>query len=599
MKTEELSKLLIFGSNADKAEIISRLQHLGVMHIAKARPDAALGQDSPASDVDIMSHLLLKLQYIATQTNIATQFTLEGLPPKAKVIEQAEEFIEKHLTKIEELSKEKKRVLKEKSKVAAQKRIIESLPFALKKQGLKGHLRIILQSTEDLSKYPFPVKVKIEQSAKAGKKYFTELSVMNKDLGKFNTSLRKSRSRQLNIPDMPLGSAHFLKQIERQSQELEKKIKEIDNDLFKKVNGKQSKIQFLITSLENYRKQANISALFLRSPNFFAIQGYVRTSDVERIKNSFPETTIYSQPAQSDAPSKLKNKGFAKNFEMITTMFGIPTYSLIDPTPLVSIFFPFFFGFMLSDIGYGFLLLFAVIALYFHLGEKFEKAAIIFGSSAISSMIFGAIFGSFFGNLIEITPLYQDSFSASFTILKISLIIGLIHINLGVLLQVYQQFLKKETFFKALSQIAPIPLIEATVVLLYFKQFIPASIATVILFFFLIKEKGLFGIMDITGFFGTWFSYARLLALSLATAGVALAVNIVAEKALSLGKVGIILWAIVIGLGHLFNFVLNILGCAIHSARLHYVEFFSLFFEGDGYEFKEFAVQRKTNSQKP
>ena len=224
MKTEELSKLLIFGSNADKAEIISRLQHLGVMHIAKARPDAALGQDSPASDVDIMSHLLLKLQYIATQTNIATQFTLEGLPPKAKVIEQAEEFIEKHLTKIEELSKEKKRVLKEKSKVAAQKRIIESLPFALKKQGLKGHLRIILQSTEDLSKYPFPVKVKIEQSAKAGKKYFTELSVMNKDLGKFNTSLRKSRSRQLNIPDMPLGSAHFLKQIERQSQELEKKI---------------------------------------------------------------------------------------------------------------------------------------------------------------------------------------------------------------------------------------------------------------------------------------------------------------------------------------------------------------------------------------
>ena len=46
-------------------------------------------------------------------------------------------------------------------------------------------------------------------------------------------------------------------------------------------------------------------------------------------------------------------------------------------------------------------------------------------------------------------------------------------------------------------------------------------------------------------------------------------------------------------LGHTFNFALNVLGCTIHSARLHYVEFFSLFFEGEGHPFKAFAVQKE------
>ena len=37
------------------------------------------------------------------------------------------------------------------------------------------------------------------------------------------------------------------------------------------------------------------------------------------------------------------------------------------------------------------------------------------------------------------------------------------------------------------------------------------------------------GLMEVTGFLGTWFSYARLLALCLATAGIALGINIIAE----------------------------------------------------------------------
>ncbi|MBT4446131.1 hypothetical protein HOA92_06985 [archaeon] len=595
MKTEDLSKLLVFGSIQDKKEIISRLQHLGVMHISKADPSNQLVQDSPMQGVDVMSHLLLNLQYIAKQTNLDTSFTLEGLPPVEKVIEQANEFVEKHLGKVEDLSNEKKSLLRKHARILAQRSEIEKLPFALNHRVPSAHQRIVLLSENSVAGYPFPVKLKIQQEMKNQGQFFTEVFVLNKDLNQLHNSLRKSQSKQINLPEMPLGSVQFLHTLQREEKDINEKLDEIEKDFFRKINGKQSKIKFLITSLENYREQANITQKFLQSKNFFAVQGYVVKKDVQRIKNSFPETTIISMPADTKAPSKLKNKGFAKFFEPITTMFGIPTYSLIDPTPLVSLFFPFFFGFMLSDVGYGLLLLISIFAIYFQVGEKFKTPLIIFGTSAVSSIIFGMVFGSFFGNLVPITPLYQDSFSASFIILQVSLLIGLVHINLGVLLQIYQQFLKKTPLAKALQVTLPIPLIEGAVVLLLFKQYLAAIIVAIILLILLYREKGFFGIMDITGFFGTWFSYARLLALSLATAGVALAVNIVAQKALSLGKIGFVLWLFVIAFGHLFNFVLNIIGCTIHSVRLHYVEFFSLFYEGEGHPFKEFKIQRKMN----
>lgn len=595
MRTENLSKLLIFGSNKDKKEIISRLQDIGVMHISKAKKEdyqEKLSIDDPAKDVDVISHLLLKLKYIKKQTNLDFPFTLEGMPPREKAIHLATEFLDKNLHKIENLSKRKSELNNNLAKLTAQRKSVEDLPFELKSFNTKTHNQVIIKSKEDLNHYPFSVKVKVRQSAKVGKSYFSEIQILKKYNQRFQNSLRKSNIRELNLPKMPEGSKEFWGELSKKEEGLKEEIEKVETHLYQKINGKQSQIQFLITCLTNYRKQANISSHFLRTKNFFAIQGYVIKEDVQRILNYFPETLIYEEDATTGAPSKLKNKGFAKNFESITTMFGIPTYSLVDPTPLVSIFFPFFFGFMLSDIGYGLLLLLAIGAVYFHLGDKFKKIAIILGSSAISSIIFGLVFGSFFGNLIKITPLYQDSFTASFMILKISLIIGLVHINIGVLLKIYQEYLKRTSIYSALSAILPIPLIQATVAFIYFNQKVPAAICAVILLFILLKEKGLFGLMDITGFFGMWFSYARLLALSLATAGVALAVNIIAQKALTFGKIGVLLFFIVLGIGHLFNFVLNILGCAIHSARLHYVEFFSLFFEGEGYEFREFKIRR-------
>jgi len=57
--------------------------------------------------------------------------------------------------------------------------------------------------------------------------------------------------------------------------------------------------------------------------------------------------------------------------------------------------------------------------------------------------------------------------------------------------------------------------------------------------------------------------------------------------------IGMILAFLVFVGGQLFNFVLEALGSFVHSLRLHYVEFFSKFYESGGEKFVPFRMERK------
>ena len=93
---------------------------------------------------------------------------------------------------------------------------------------------------------------------------------------------------------------------------------------------------------------------------------------------------------------------------------------------------------------------------------------------------------------------------------------------------------------------------------------------------------------------GDWLSYARLLALGLATAGMALAFNVVSQL---LGEmipfIGIVVTVVLLLVLHLVNLAISALGAGVHSLRLQYVEFFNRFYEGGGHEFTPFKIKRK------
>jgi V/A-type H+-transporting ATPase subunit I len=186
----------------------------------------------------------------------------------------------------------------------------------------------------------------------------------------------------------------------------------------------------------------------------------------------------------------------------------------------------------------------------------------------------------------------------------IALLFGLIHLNVGIILAIYQTYKNKklkELVTKHLSwvplQIGGGMLIGSFLMHLWdlgTTEFYLASIFVVIGLILRLIDAGPLGLFDITGYIGDWLSYARLLALGLATTGMALAFNIVAEIIPDMiPLVGIIFTPIILIVAHTVNLGLQTLGAGVHSLRLQYVEFFNRFYEGGGKKFEPFSIKRK------
>ena len=90
-----------------------------------------------------------------------------------------------------------------------------------------------------------------------------------------------------------------------------------------------------------------------------------------------------------------------------------------------------------------------------------------------------------------------------------------------------------------------------------------------------------------TGYISDILSYARLLALGLATGVIANVVNLLGSM-IGSGVVGLIAMIVVGIIGHTFNLAINALGSFVHSSRLQYIKFFSKFYEDGGEEFSPF-----------
>ena len=354
----------------------------------------------------------------------------------------------------------------------------------------------------------------------------------------------------------------------------------------------------------------------LKTKKTFYLEGWVPEGKVEQVKQLLEDNECYYEfrdPEEGETvPVLLKNSKFATPIEAVTEMYSLPAYGTIDPTAIYSIWYIIFFGLMFSDAGYGLLMIIACgVALKKYNFEgtmyKFVKGFLYCG---ISTFFWGAMFGSWFGDLISVVsstffgkeiaikPILFDPLSNPMPLLVASIVLGVAHLFLALGIEGYK--LLKEG--KLVDFICNIILWYATIIGLILwlaGSSIGPAATTVGKYMSIIAIVGLaltggrdrkgFGkimggfsnVYDITSWLSDIMSYARIMALGLATGAIAQVVNTIGTLAGG-GVKGAILFIIVFLLGHTLNFGINVIGAFIHSARLQFVEFFGKFYEDGG-----------------
>lgn len=396
-------------------------------------------------------------------------------------------------------------------------------------------------------------------------------------------------------------------------------LKELSKDI--------EKIEYIYDDLLIKRDRAKAVGDFINTKKVFCFDGWLPVDSIEKVKQVLDKNECYyeiSEPIKNEeTPIMLKNNKFASPFEAVTVMYSMPLATEVDPTPIMAPFYFLFFGLMLSDAAYGIILSLACFALLkkFKLEGTMKKMVTMFFWCGISTFFWGALFGGWFGDAVAvfsktflgreivINPIWIDPLQEPMTLLIFSLILGAIHMFVGMGMQAYM-LIKNGKALDALFDVGLWYMLLIGLVLFGVGSMITPALSSVGKWMALIGAVGIVvtggrnkkGFGKITGGFGSLYgitnylsdvlSYSRLLALGLATGVVAKVVNILGSLAGS-GVVGIIVFIAVFLFGTVFNLAINALGAYVHSCRLQYVEFFGKFYTGGGKPFEPFVGKTK------
>jgi len=409
-------------------------------------------------------------------------------------------------------------------------------------------------------------------------------------------SLRRLNWERIEIEDQQGKPKEAIDSINKRLMALsEGKIRKeaIIVDIAKRWRDELEKYQELLM-IERQREESQ--GKFATTEHVVAIEGWVpehssaqAVQEIREISHEACVIAVSDPEERDDVPVQLKNPKFVRSFELLTRLYGLPAYNGVDPTLFLVPGFLLFFSIMLTDAMYGIVAL-ALGLLLMRGGGRYNQTirdgGIILSSAGGATIIIGALCGGWFGSfglkLFILTKLQVfDPMVKVTTFLLIALAIGLVHVNTGVVINVLDN-LKRRQMWKAITENLWFLFLQPGLVFLLVGYRSAGLLFIVIsLILLLMGHKA----MSVSGFMGDILSYARLMALGLCTTGIAMTVNVLSGMLYAAGSIGIMFGIIVFFVGHLFNFVINAMGSFVHGLRLHYVEFFTKFYQSGGTEF--------------
>ena len=432
----------------------------------------------------------------------------------------------------------------------------------------------------------------------------------------------------------PLEAEHVLvdriQALEAQERESQETVKTILEEKKEELTGAWIRLERFGVNFD-VRKLA--ACTMHASNNFYILCGWMTERDARAFRKEIEEDAdtfcilednrgnITSTP-----PTKMKNPGLFKPFEMYVEMYGLPSYNEIDPTVLIGITYSVLFGFMFGDAGQGLCLLIGGFLLY---RLKKVRLAGIISCCGFFSVIFGLLFGSIFGfeDIIDALWLRPQEAMTDLpfigrlnTVFVVAIAIGMGIILLCMILNIINSVRAHDTekiwfdtngaaglvFYAALASVIvlymsgnPLPATAVLVVMflitlavMFFKEPLTAMVEKkakklhggVGMFI----TQGIFELFEVLlSYFSNTLSFVRVGAFAVSHAAMMQVVLMLAGA-----EAGDPNWGVIIG-GNLFVCGMEGLIVGIQVLRLEYYELFSRFYRGSGRAFEPYGKTEK------
>jgi len=659
LRPEEMTRAVVVGSMESLDATISCLYELGVLHLidfTKQDEEFKLGQPLPAASDT--SQKLLKLRAMMRSLEIEEHKPGQRLPVSEidRRLEQALVTLDLNTSSKAEARQKIQALIREKD--GEIKALEPFQTFGLAIEDYDGYDNVtsfvglcrtdpaptLEGKTREFELFTNPRKSDVAIA----------LFVQNDERLEAARLLANHGFQEVKLPRLKGDPEELVAKNRSEMNELEADLSRIEGEL---DGVRKHFADFIVASEEHLAIQVLKAETPLRiatSANSFVIDGWMPASRLDEVKTAldslcFGLAFVEPVPAEKDEepPVKLKNPKPVKPFEFFMGLLSTPKYDEVDPTLVLFITFPIFFGFMVGDFGFGIGLVIAgaLIMSKFRDNADLRKLGTIILAGGIMASIFGLlVFAEAFGipfhppaaapdedswesvANIPIHPLLDKMHDIT-EMLAISLFAGWLHLNLGFifgfmnnyrhnkkhaiakiawLLVLFGIFIELMTIaggatatskFINSTLLSPVP--DATFMAAGVRASWPALAFIGIGVAALPVTEGAIALTEVLGLFTNVMSYMRLAALAVGKGAVAMAFNTMFFPLIfDSGNIAIAaLGLIVLVMAQLFFvFILGALSSGIQAIRLNYVEFFLKFFEGGGTDFSPLAYERKYSS---
>ena len=439
-----MEKLFIAGPNSLAENILLELQRIGVVQIDPLSA-TELGEHHLSHEEEVR---LKKWQTVATAADHTLR--LLGLEPDPAVkpfqgdVDQAESLVlpyEKHST---ELVERRERLREELELIGQYREVVEQLADAA--QGLDESPRLsvlpfLIDSKEDLATLKHHMTsaldgrfIVIEKSL--GKRFASLIVVLRQDADEARGVL--SHLGLGEIP-RPRDYAHmnlmaFAVRLTERSEIVPREMSDLETDFRHLIQEGDWTLKELWNRARNEILRLQTLKAMSSGRYGFVLFGWLPSTlkdQVLAILHGYEEQTVHifepvnqhSEAAQ--IPVTLANPGWVRPFESLISFLNTPRYDSWDPTWIIAVLFPLWFGMIVGDIGYG--LVFAGAAYYLSTYVKHRRTLKIdffklrLSPEAVRLMlgvlkpmiawtiVWGFVYGEFFGDLLQRLGIFGTS----------------------------------------------------------------------------------------------------------------------------------------------------------------------------------------------